>query len=179
MIKAPLIFTICFLTAFGAGVSATILWERSQNYGQDGWLKDLHLSQDQREKIKAIWTDAMKAGTYPTQRDKREALQRERDEALQALISSDQKDRFDEILRTYRTRADELSAESKKAREEAYERTKAVLTDSQRAIYEELRKKRQESKNKSRTETSPDSAAEKVKNGIDGPQQKGPSQQGE
>jgi Spy/CpxP family protein refolding chaperone len=173
VIRPTVIFVLCFLTAFAAGVSGTLMYQRWQNYDQDGWLKDLHLSQDQREKIKVIWTEAMKDHNYSSQREKREALQKERDEALAALVTPEQKERFDEIQHTYRAKVDALSAEAKKVRDDAYEKTKAVLTEPQRVIYEELRKKRQESRNKSRGEAATATSADKAKSSADTTQQKG------
>jgi Spy/CpxP family protein refolding chaperone len=177
VIKPTGIFVIGFLAAFAAGIAATIMWQRSHNYEQDGWLKELHLSAEQREKIKTIWTETMKNTNYQTQRERREAAQHERDEALAALVTADQKERFDEIMKTYRSKADAIAAESKKARDEAYEKTKAVLTDEQRTMYEELRKKRQEAKNKSKTDTALSTSTDTSTKTSDVPAS-GPSQTG-
>lgn len=145
------IFLLAFLTAFGAGLSVGLLWQRSssaekppppQQPPQDGWLSELNLTPDQREKIKAIWTDAMKTGNWQQQREKREAAQAERDEALQALMSAGQKPKYEEILAAYQKKVDELNAESKKSRDAAYEKTKTLLSETQRVQYDELRKKR-------------------------------------
>jgi Spy/CpxP family protein refolding chaperone len=151
--KARLIFLTCFLSAFGAGLIVGILWQQPAKASQDRWLSELHLTPEQNEKIKAIWTDAMKNTGWQAQREKREVAQKQRDEALNALISGEQKQRYDEILGEYQKKLDELRAEEKKAKDEAYERTKAVLTETQRIAYDEMRKKRMEGRSRSRSES--------------------------
>ncbi|MCY3024433.1 MAG: hypothetical protein NTW87_36120 [Planctomycetota bacterium] len=152
--KSRLIFLLCFLAAFGAGICVGYAVGGARRAApRDGWLSELNLSPEQGEKIKAIWTDAMKATDWQSQREKREAVRTERDEALRALVTGDQKQRFEEIMSAYQKKADEISQEARKARDEAYERTKAVLTESQRVAYDELRKKRAEAHGRTRTET--------------------------
>ena len=153
MIRSRSIFLLAFLSAFGAGLSVGLLWQRStsaektppsQLQQQDGWLSELNLTPDQREKIKAIWTEAMKPGNWQAQHEKREAAQTERDEALKGLLSAEQKPKYDDILAAYQKKMDELNADNKKSRDAAYEKTKAILNETQRVQYDELRKKRME-----------------------------------
>ena len=175
--KSRLIFLLCFLTAFGAGVCVGVLWQQRVKPAHDGWLSDLNLTAEQREKIKAIWTDAMKAADWQTQREKREVAQKERDEALRTLVTADQKQRYEEIVSAYQKRAEEISQESRKAREDAYERTKALLTESQRQMYDELRKKRSEQHGRTRTDSTkkqPGGAAPEKSGSPAGGEQKQP-----
>jgi Spy/CpxP family protein refolding chaperone len=152
--KARLIFLACFLSAFGAGLIVGILWQQPAKASQDHWLSDLNLTPEQHEKIKAIWTDAMKNTGWQAQREKRDAAQKQRDEAMNALVSAEQKPRYDEILAEYQKKLDELRQEEKKAKDEAYERTKAILTESQRVAYDEMRKKRMEGRARSRGDST-------------------------
>ncbi|MGD0090765.1 MAG: hypothetical protein ABSE73_12665 [Planctomycetota bacterium] len=153
MSKVRLVVFLCFMAAFGAGVCAGVLWQRRAKPAQDGWLSELNLSPEQREKIKAIWTESMKVGDWQAQRDRREAAQKERDEALRALLTGEQKPRFEEIMSAYHKKADEIAQAGRKARDEAYERTKALLTENQRVLYDELRKKRFEGWGRTRTDS--------------------------
>jgi len=152
--RSRLIFFVCFMAAFGAGICVGLLWQRPAPSSRADWLAELNLTPEQQEKIRAIWTDAMKASDWQTQREKREAAQKERDEALSALVTGERKPRYEEIMGTYRKKADAITQESRKARDEAYERTKALLTESQRVKYDELRKKRLEAHGRSRTDSS-------------------------
>jgi Spy/CpxP family protein refolding chaperone len=117
----------------------------------DDWLAELNLTADQREKMKAIWTEAMKA-TGGQEREKRDAARKERDEALRALVTGEQKERLEEVLSAYQKKMEAISQESGKARDEARERTRALLSESQRVQYDELWKKRMESHGRPRPE---------------------------
>jgi Spy/CpxP family protein refolding chaperone len=163
--KPRLIILICFLSAFGAGICVGVLWQQPAKAAQDHWLSELNLTTEQREQIKTFWTDAMKNSNWQTQREKREAAQKQREEELNALITPDQKPRYDEIQGNYQKQLDVLSQESRKAKDEAYEKTKAILNDEQRVAYEEMRKKRMEGRGRSRgdaTRGSGAAAAEKT-----------------
>jgi Spy/CpxP family protein refolding chaperone len=151
VIRSKTIFLLAFLTAFGAGLSVGLLWQRSssaekapvqQPPNPHDWMAELNLTPDQKEKIKAIWTEAMKNNTWPQQREIRDAAAVERDEAFKAMLNAEQKTKYDDILATYQKKMDDLNAENKKSRDAAYEKTKAVLNETQRVQYDELRKKR-------------------------------------
>ena len=174
MIRSRSIFLLAFLSAFGAGLSVGLLWQRSSSaekpppapQQQDGWLAELNLSPEQREKIKAIWTDAMKNNNWQQQREQREAAVAERDEALKTMLDAGQKTKYDEILATFQKKMDEFSAENKKSRDAAYEKTKAILTETQRVQYDELRKKRMEGRGRhGEAGKGPPSSAEKKSEG--------------
>jgi Spy/CpxP family protein refolding chaperone len=151
---ARVIFLLCFLCAFGAGIFAGVLWERRAKPPPDGWLSDLNLSAEQREKIGAIWTDPLRATNRQARREKREAAQKERDDALRALVIGEQKQRYEDILGAYQKRLEEIAQEARKANDEAYQRTKLLLTESQRALYDEVRRKREEAHGRGRIDAS-------------------------
>lgn len=155
MTKARLIFLMCFLAAFGAGTCVGLLYQRTPaKAAHDDWLADLNLTSEQRDKMKAIWTETMKATDWQAQREKREAARKERDEALRGLATGEQKERLEGILSAYQKKMDAIAQESGKARDDAYERTKALLTESQRVMYDELRKKRSEAHGRSRPDAA-------------------------
>ena len=154
MTKSRLIFFVCFMAAFGAGLCVGLLWQRPAPSSHADWLSELNLTAEQHEKIRAIWTEVMKTSDRQTQREKRAAAQKERDDALSALVTAEQKPRFEEIMNAYRKKADAIAQESQKAWDEAVARTKALLTEEQAAKYDELRKKRFEGRGRSRTDSS-------------------------
>jgi len=151
--RVILIMLACALTCFGAGYSVDRLLHPAPPPPQDHYMAELNLSPEQREKIKAIWTDVSK-NSGPAQREKREAAQKEFIEALQTLATPEQKPKLDVLVAEYRKKLDQISQDARKLRDEAIERTKAELNDEQRAAYDEIRKKRQEERtHESKTET--------------------------
>ncbi|HYG74067.1 MAG TPA: Spy/CpxP family protein refolding chaperone [Planctomycetota bacterium] len=151
--KSRILFVICFLTAFGAGLLAGMLLKQppAAQPQSDRFLGELNLTPEQREKMKAIWTEAMKNNSWQMQREAREAAQKERDEAMRALITDEQRPRFEAIQSAYQAKIEELSQKSRKARDEAAEKTKAILNKEQRVKYEEITKRRREGKHQSGT----------------------------
>ena len=150
--KSRLIVIACFFIAFGAGLSAGVLWQKKQTTPDDRWLSELNLSAEQREKIKAIWAEAMNSGGWQAQREKREALQKERDEALKAILDESQKQRYSDITQKYQKEIDAISEAAKRAKDDAYERTKALLDDNQKVTYDQLRQKRAENRSRGRAD---------------------------
>ena len=146
MIRLRLLLCACFLLAFGAGISVGRLWERSEAPRDDGWLAPLNLEPEQKKKIKEIWSEAMKTNSWQSQREKREAIQRERDDALKALILPEQTQRYEEIMRVGKEKLAAVALENKKLMDDAYERTKALLNEAQLVKYDELRQKRHHGK---------------------------------
>jgi len=158
--KACLIILLCFMTAFAAGICVGVLWQRRTKLPQDGWLSDLNLSSEQREKIRAIWTDPLRLVDKQTRRERREAAQKEREDALRALVTGEQKQRYEEVMSACQRKLEEIAQEARKSSDDAYVRTKAVLTETQRAMFDELRKKREETRGRSRLDSSRKQAAE-------------------
>jgi Spy/CpxP family protein refolding chaperone len=155
VIKTRVVLLLCFLAAFGAGTCVGLVWrQQAAKPAHEGWLSELDLTPEQQEKIRAIWTETMRNSDWQGQREKRSAAQKERDEAVKALLSAEQQPRYDEILAAYQKKADEISLAGRKARDEATEKTKALLSESQRVTYEELLKKRAESRGRGRTDAA-------------------------
>jgi uncharacterized membrane protein len=106
------------------------------------WLGDqLQLSDEQKQQMQQIWADAV-----PHNRDqameKRRALQKQRDDAVRALLTPAQQTKFDKIVEQYEAAQADLQKERGKAVQEAIAKTKLILNDQQRAKYEEILKRR-------------------------------------
>jgi Spy/CpxP family protein refolding chaperone len=145
---ARLILIVCVLSAFGAGVCSALVWKNVAQKPHDPFLGELNLTDEQREKIKGFWSEAMKENNWQAQRELREAAQKERETAIRALLSEEQRAGYDLILSDYQGKIDALNQQSRRGRDEAIEKTKAILTEEQRAKYDELRKKRFEGRSK-------------------------------
>lgn len=138
------VVVIGFLVAFAAGWSVGMNRRgadsepasRSGRHG--GWLAaELKLTADQQKQLEQIWSDVAKGG-WRDRMDRRRQLSRERDEAIAALVRSEDKPRLDEILRQYAESAAAMERESRASYQSAVDRTKAMLTPEQRAKYEEI-----------------------------------------
>jgi Spy/CpxP family protein refolding chaperone len=103
------------------------------------WLHDqLGLNVDQRQKMDAIWNDVRQktGGGF----EKWRALDKERDQALQALLTPEQKTQYDAILKANRDKRAELDKEREKLLADANEKSKALLTEEQKKKWDELTK---------------------------------------
>lgn len=144
MSKAKIIIGVAFVVTFLAGIAAGIAFKPMPPPPSPGsWLeRELNLSKEQSAQMKAIWTDVMRDSGRQQSMDKRREYQKERDEAVRALVAEDKKTAYDAILQEYTRKTTEMSKEREKAFQEAVERTKKILNDEQRKKYEELMKNR-------------------------------------
>lgn len=113
---------------------------------RNSWLAaQLNLSADQQEQLKKIWSDVARRGSARDgqQEDPRRKLRRERDEAIAALVRPEDRAAYDRIQTTYTQQSDALEQQWQASYQNAVERTKAVLTDEQRAKYESILKNNQ------------------------------------
>ncbi|MHC4712042.1 MAG: Spy/CpxP family protein refolding chaperone [Planctomycetota bacterium] len=139
MTKMRLIVLICFCATFSAGVgTGGVLGREIGRTGRRSFLgRALDLTPEQREKMREIWS-SVRGESRRQRRAQRMALRQERDEAVLALLSEEQRLKYDEILREYEQNLEAMEEEGKKRFEEAVERTKAILTEAQRKKYEEF-----------------------------------------
>ena len=145
MTKAKLIMLLSLLLAFAAGVTVGFLLRHPghKTYLQSKLSRELGLTPEQREEMSKIWSD-VRSRARRGQDGRNQALERERDEAIKALFSEEQKARYEEVMQEYSRKVAEHTQERRKVFQQAVERTKQILTESQRKKYEELLKKRPE-----------------------------------
>jgi Spy/CpxP family protein refolding chaperone len=160
MTRTTLILLAAFLLAFAAGTSVGLFanWPASSESppslppprasrphgGPESFLaRELGLTAEQQEQMKQIWSEVMSPGGRGPL-DRRSALAQERDQAVLALLTEEQRSRYDAIQQDYAARVEALSQERKKAFDGAVERTKAILTPEQAAKYEDLMKRQRE-----------------------------------
>jgi Spy/CpxP family protein refolding chaperone len=90
-----------------------------------------------------IWSEVMRAdGRH--QREQRKALAQERDDAIAALMTEDLRPQYENILKEYNRKMDELGQERTQAFEQAVEQTRKILTPEQAGKYDALLKKQRE-----------------------------------
>jgi hypothetical protein len=146
------LFAVAFVLALGAGLSGGLLLARLPGAsagsegttapdGGAGSLADvLHLSPDQRDRMRTIWegTRAAAQGYF----DEGQRLQRDRDDALVALLTDAQKEQYERVTRDYADRFAAVTRKREAAFREAVERTRAILNDAQRRQYDQLLRSR-------------------------------------
>ncbi len=156
---ARIMVVIGFLVAFAAGLAVGVEMRRPSvaqvpttvepatrttgpssrgSRSPGGWFaSELKLDPDQRKKMDAIWSDVARGGREEMDRE-RDAFRKQRDEAIVALVGSDNKTKYDDIQKKYR---DDQQAMERKMRgrfEKAVEDTKLILDAEQRTKYESL-----------------------------------------
>jgi Spy/CpxP family protein refolding chaperone len=112
------------------------------NHHRGGMLTEaLGLSPDQQNQLNAIWSEIASQGRERD--DARRQARKERDDAIVALIRSEDQPKYQQILETFTQRQQAIDEQWRSAYQSAVERTKALLTPDQRTKYEELLKRNQ------------------------------------
>jgi Spy/CpxP family protein refolding chaperone len=140
------VVTAGFLVAFAAGlvvgmkVCRTSASPTTRPGHRGSWLAtELDLTAQQQEQLSAIWSETARGGGRDGS-DRRRQLARERDEAIAALVRTEDKARYDKILADYAEKTGAMELEWRGSYEASVERTKEILTPKQRARYDELLK---------------------------------------
>lgn len=150
MTKTKIILALTFLLVFAAGAVVGTVRQRIA-VGPHGpedrgsWIsKELNLSPEQREQMRTIWSELSPGTREREHGDKRREFQRHRDDAIKALLTDEQRVKYDAIQKEYSDRLADLSKERQAAFQQAVERTKAILTPEQVEKYDAFLKKRNE-----------------------------------
>jgi hypothetical protein len=138
MNRLKLLIATLFLIALGTGIVVGMGMSKAPKAeDRKSWLaEELSLTADQSEKMKAIWSDISRPGQSSFER--RRQLGRERDDAVQALLTEEQKTAYTALLDKYNLQMAELNHEREQAFQAAVESTKDILTEQQRVKYDEL-----------------------------------------
>jgi len=148
MTRTKAILVVAFLLAFAAGTSVGLFATKAPPASPpprpdrpNSFLeRELNLTVEQKEQMKTIWSDVMAPGGRG-QFDRRAALAQERDQAVVALLTEEQRSRYDAVLKDYADKVEALQQDRKRAFDEARERTKAILTPEQAEKYDQLMKR--------------------------------------
>ena len=154
MVKFVVIFG--FAVSFAAGLTVGMARHSDQTIAsspaspaahppttQRGFLlAALNLTPDQQDQMKTIWADAGDRGRHD-QTDRRNQCRKDRDDAVVALMSPEQKTQFDDVQKSYREKMDAIDQESRTEFQHKVDETMKILTPEQQAKYRELLAKRQ------------------------------------
>lgn len=136
-----------FIVAFAAG--GAVAWTlrphspRPSSRGGSFLLHELNLTAEQQKQMQGIWSNLGK-DSWHQDAERRKVIQRQRDEAIRALIPADKKTLLDQILADYQKQMTDLGEQRRRNYEQAVEKTKAILTPEQRSKYEQILARRPE-----------------------------------
>jgi Spy/CpxP family protein refolding chaperone len=142
MFRSKIILVLTVLLMLGAGFVLGQISARMQGGPPPGdrppsWLADqLDLTADQRKQMDAIWGETkQKIGkTFEARR----AIDKERDQAIVALLDDKQRGAYEQILDKAKQRRTALDQEREAAMRDANERSRALLNDRQKERWETL-----------------------------------------
>src|SRR6266496_879024 len=101
---------------------------------------ELGLTPEQQDQMRQIW-ESVRTQVHACF-DDAEDLQKQRDEALVALLNDQQKAQFEKMSKDFADRYAALEKQRQTFFDDAVERTKKLLNDEQRKKYEEILSKR-------------------------------------
>jgi hypothetical protein len=153
---AKILLIVGFAIAFGAGWMMSSGFERRQRQeqqsqastatapttrpGRRGFLaSELSLTTEQNEKMKVIWSDMAHRGGRE-EWDRRNLFRKERDEAIAALIRPEDKEKLDQVQKSYAEKNAAMDKEMRASYETAVEKTREILAPEQLKKYEEFLK---------------------------------------
>jgi len=131
---------ICvFVVALGSGMLLGMGVARAPQAARGGsWIEtELHLTAPQREQMRDIWQGVVKS-TGQHAWDQRRALSKEREEAVEALLTPEQKKQYDALQKKYNDELAALSQQREATYNHAVEQTRAMLTPQQAKRYDEI-----------------------------------------
>jgi len=141
--KATLALLGVAVLALGAGVVAGTLGKRvlslppnvSPDVGST-LSQELGLSSDQRDRMQQIW-EGVRDTAHDCQ-EQAQQLQKQRDDAVVALLSDEQKAKYTQLTTECFGKIAALNSRREAAFGKAVEETKSILSDSQRKVYEQM-----------------------------------------
>ncbi|HVT89087.1 MAG TPA: Spy/CpxP family protein refolding chaperone [Tepidisphaeraceae bacterium] len=99
---------------------------------------ELQLTPDQRDQMRDIWETVR--SSVRNVFDDAQRLEKQRDDAMIALLNDEQKARFEKLSQTYADRFNQLTQKRDQTFQDAVERTRKLLTEEQRVKYEAILK---------------------------------------
>jgi hypothetical protein len=101
------------------------------------FIDQLHLTPDQSAKWQKIWSDVADRGSRG-QQARVNQLRQDRDAKIVALIPEGDRVTYNKIQKDFSDAVDALDKEWRESYDEAVRKTKEILTDSQRRMYETI-----------------------------------------
>ena len=142
-----LLIVFGFMIAFVAGWMSANTWRhvpasgndpQHRGGGRESWLaQQLELTPEQQKQMDQIWSEVGGRGRREDP-SKRGELRKSRDAAIAALVRPEDRAAYDRIIQDYNTSNEAMETEWRKTFQQAVEKTKEILTPSQRTKYDQL-----------------------------------------
>lgn len=149
MNRARLTIVVVFVTAFAAGVGVGLAVRRPPppaglpGRGPSWMATELGLTAAQHEEMIKIWAGVGRS-SWHEEGEKRQALQRQRDEAIRKLLPAESQEEFDRVHAAYARQVAEMADQRRQRFDSAVTRSKAILAPEQRTKYEAILSRRAE-----------------------------------
>jgi hypothetical protein len=142
--KATIVLVLAYILALAAGTTSGLLADRLRAPLPQGskapLAAQLDLTPAQVEEMRGIWENV--SGNLDGYYHRAQDIQRQRDQALVDILTDDQKTKFAIMDKEYVKRYDALKDERDAAFRQALTKTEAMLSDTQRARYEQIVRER-------------------------------------
>jgi Spy/CpxP family protein refolding chaperone len=143
MSKLKILMIIAVVLSLGAGILLGFAGSRMpfhDHHGGHSFLMDeLNLTEDQRNQMQKIWSDTVD-GLRDKHFQQMDQMRQDREAAIDALLTPDQKTKYDAMNKDFQAKMAVIDKERDDSIQSAIDQTKKILTDSQRAKYEQLLK---------------------------------------
>jgi Spy/CpxP family protein refolding chaperone len=144
--KKIVLILMMTLLALSAGMVVGWVWtplqkmdtSRDFHGGPRPWFDQLDLSPDQQKQMDKIWTDTRQQRQKMFERF--HDLDKQRDQQIQNLLTSDQRSAYDKIIANFRAGREDLNKQRETMISDANARSRALLDDSQKAKWDILSK---------------------------------------
>ena len=148
MKRVTTLLVLVFAIALSAGVVAGRLASRlpasstpQADASDHSWLaEELQLTREQSDQMRNIWEEVR--GISGECYDQASGLQKQREDEIGALLSPDQKVRYNELTIKYQNKMNALTASRQKAFDQAVQSTMKILSPEQQQRYEQILKDR-------------------------------------
>jgi hypothetical protein len=146
---------LCFVLTLAAGIAAGLTASRAQQKApaaviatpapadpqassiQDYLSRQLGTTPQQSEQLMQVWSPYM--AEYRSAREKRRAIEREKEEAFRALLTPEQQiPAYEKLQREFDARKDEASKARREHFAGAVERSRAILTPDQQSKFDQM-----------------------------------------
>ena len=145
MSNSKIFIFLVFTIALGAGVTLGRMWERYQSRshcekGPAFIAKELSLTDDQDVKMHAVWSKVLES--HAQHRPRREAILKEKDDAIAGVLSAEQQAKFKTIVQDYDRKQGDIEQDRRTRRDalqkERDEAIGAILAADQKPRFAEL-----------------------------------------
>ncbi|HSV15480.1 MAG TPA: Spy/CpxP family protein refolding chaperone [Tepidisphaeraceae bacterium] len=147
MRRTKSVIIAAFILVLSAGVVAGRLWARFPSPSatptgkQPSWLADqLDLTPEQRQQMDAIWANVKQQMDQKLER--RHALDRERDQAIEDLLGPEQWQAYGRLIDEFRAKRAEIDKDRMNLIHDANDRSRALLSDVQKQRWDQMRQAR-------------------------------------